>query len=86
IIGDRQTGKTAIAVDTIINLKSFFEQGKPVYCIYVAIVQKASTVANLVQTLKDHGALPYSIILSATADDPAAMQYYAPFAGAAIGE
>ena len=86
IIGDRQTGKTAIAVDTIINQKSFYEQGKPVYCIYVAIGQKASTVANLVQTLKDHGALPYSIIVSATAADPAAMQYYAPFAGAAIGE
>lgn len=86
IIGDRQTGKTAIAVDTIINQKSFYEQGNPVYCIYVAIGQKASTVANLVQTLKDHGALPYSIIVSATAADPAAMQYYAPFAGAAIGE
>ncbi|GAB6981932.1 F0F1 ATP synthase subunit alpha [Prevotella dentasini] len=86
IIGDRQTGKTAIAVDTIINQKSFYEQGKPVYCIYVAIGQKASTVANLVQTLKEHGALPYTIIVSATAADPAAMQYYAPFAGAAIGE
>lgn len=86
IIGDRQTGKTAIAVDTIINQKSFFEAGKPVYCIYVAIGQKASTVAALVQTLKEHGALPYSIIVSATAADPAAMQYYAPFAGAAIGE
>ncbi len=86
IIGDRQTGKTAIAVDTIINQKSFYEAGKPVYCIYVAIGQKASTVANLVQTLKEHGALPYSIIVSATAADPAAMQYYAPFAGAAIGE
>ncbi len=86
IIGDRQTGKTAIAVDTIINQKSFYEQGKPVYCIYVAIGQKASTVANLVQTLKDHGALPYTIIVSATAASPAAMQYYAPFAGAAIGE
>ncbi len=86
IIGDRQTGKTAIAVDAIINQKSFYEQGKPVYCIYVAIGQKASTVANLVQTLKDQGALPYTIIVSATAADPAAMQYYAPFAGAAIGE
>lgn len=86
IIGDRQTGKTAIAVDTIINQKGFYEQGKPVYCIYVAIGQKASTVANLVQTLRDHGALPYTIIVSATAADPAAMQYYAPFAGAAIGE
>ncbi|MCR5130879.1 MAG: F0F1 ATP synthase subunit alpha [Prevotella sp.] len=86
IIGDRQTGKTAIAVDTIINQKSFYEAGKPVYCIYVAIGQKASTVAALVQTLKEHGALPYTIIVSATAADPAAMQYYAPFAGAAIGE
>lgn len=86
IIGDRQTGKTAIAIDTILNQKSFYDAGKPVYCIYVAIGQKASTVATLVQTLKDHGALPYTIIVSATAADPAAMQYYAPFAGAAIGE
>ena len=86
IIGDRQTGKTAIAIDTILNQKSFYVAGKPVYCIYVAIGQKASTVATLVQTLKDHGALPYTIIVSATAADPAAMQYYAPFAGAAIGE
>ena len=86
IIGDRQTGKTAIAVDTIINQKSFYEAGKPVYCIYVAIGQKASTVAALVQNLKEHGAMPYTIVVSATAADPAAMQYYAPFAGAAIGE
>ena len=86
IIGDRQTGKTAIALDTIINQKSFYEAGKPVYCIYVAIGQKASTVATLVQTLKERGALDYTIIVSATAADPAAMQYYAPFAGAAIGE
>ncbi len=86
IIGDRQTGKTAIAVDTIINQKSNYEAGKPVYCIYVAIGQKASTVAALVQTLREHGALPYTIVVSATAADPAAMQYYAPFAGAAIGE
>ena len=86
IIGDRQTGKTAIAIDTILNQKSFYDAGKPVYCIYVAIGQKASTVATLVQTLKDRGALPYTIIVSATAADPAAMQYYAPFAGAAIGE
>ena len=85
IIGDRQTGKTAIAVDTIINQRSFYEAGKPVYCIYVAIGQKASTVAALVQNLKEHGALPYTIVVSATAADPAAMQYYAPFAGAAIG-
>ncbi len=86
IIGDRQTGKTAVAVDTIINQKDNYEAGRPVYCIYVAIGQKASTVAALVQILKEHGALPYSIIVSATAADPAAMQYYAPFAGAAIGE
>ena len=86
IIGDRQTGKTAIAIDTIINQKSFYEAGKPVYCIYVAIGQKASTVAALVANLKERGALPYTIIVAATASDPAAMQYYAPFAGAAIGE
>ena len=86
IIGDRQTGKTAIAIDTIINQKSFYEAGQPVYCIYVAIGQKASTVAALVQNLKERGALPYTIIVAATASDPAAMQYYAPFAGAAIGE
>ena len=86
IIGDRQTGKTAIALDTIINQKSFYEAGNPVYCIYVAIGQKASTVATLVSTLKEHGAMPYTIVVSATAADPAAMQYYAPFAGAAIGE
>ena len=86
IIGDRQTGKTAVAIDTIINQKGNYEAGKPVYCIYVAIGQKASTVAALVQTLKEQGALPYTIIVSATAADSAAMQYYAPFAGAAIGE
>ena len=86
IIGDGRTGKTAIAVDTVINQRSFYGAGKPVYCIYVAIGQKASTVAALVQNLKEHGALPYTIIVSATAADPAAMQYYAPFAGAAIGE
>ena len=86
IIGDRQTGKTAIAIDTIINQRAFYEAGQPVYCIYVAIGQKASTVAALVQNLKKHGALPYTIIVAATASDPAAMQYYAPFAGAAIGE
>lgn len=86
IIGDRQTGKTAIAVDTILNQKSFYEQGKPVYCIYVAIGQKASTIATLVQNLKERGAMPYTIVVAATAADSAAMQYYAPFAGAAIGE
>lgn len=86
IIGDRQTGKTAIAIDTIINQRTNFLAGDPVYCIYVAIGQKASTVANIVNTLKQAGALDYTIIVSATAGEPAAMQYYAPFAGAAIGE
>lgn len=86
IIGDRQTGKSAIAVDTIINQKEFYDKGEPVYCIYVAIGQKGSTVANLVKTLEEKGALPYTIIVMATASDPAAMQFYAPFTGAAIGE
>ena len=86
IIGDRQTGKTAIAIDTIINQKEFYDKGEPVYCIYVAIGQKGSTIANIVQNLEDHGALPYTIVVAATASDTAAMQYYAPFAGAAIGE
>jgi len=86
IIGDRQTGKTAIAIDTIINQKEFYDAGKPVFCIYVASGQKGSTVANIVKTLEDKGALPYTVIVSATASDPAAMQFYAPFAGAAIGE
>ena len=86
IIGDRQTGKTAIAIDTIINQKHNYAAGDPVYCIYVAIGQKASTVANIVNTLRQAGAMDYTVIVSATASDPAAMQYYAPFAGAAIGE
>ncbi len=86
IIGDRQTGKTAIAIDTIINQKSFFEKGQPVYCIYVAIGQKGSTVANIQKILEENGAMAYTVIVSATASDPAAMQFYAPFAGAAIGE
>ena len=86
IIGDRQTGKTAIAIDTIINQRSNYEAGKPVYCIYVAVGQKGSTVAALVEKLREYGALPYTIIVSATASDPAALQFYAPFAGAAIGE
>ena len=86
IIGDRQIGKTAIAVDTIINQKSEYEAGKPVYCIYVAIGQKASTVASLVNTLTKYGAMPYTVVVAATAADSAAMRYYAPFAGAAIGE
>jgi F-type H+-transporting ATPase subunit alpha len=86
IIGDRQTGKTAIAIDTIINQKSFYEKGEPVYCIYVAIGQKGSSVANIVKTLEEKGAMPYTVVVTATASDPAAMQFYAPFAGAAIGE
>ena len=86
IIGDRQTGKTAIAIDTIINQRKNFESGDPVYCIYVAIGQKASTVANIVNILKEKGALDYTVIVSATAADSAALQYYAPMAGAAIGE
>ena len=86
IIGDRQIGKTAIAVDTIINQRANFEAGKPVYCIYVAIGQKASTVAALVNKLEESGALPYTIVIAATAADSASMRYYAPFAGAAIGE
>lgn len=86
IIGDRQTGKTAIAVDTIINQRRNYEAGDPVYCIYVAVGQKASTVANLVETLKRYGAMDYTIVVAAMAADPAALQYFAPFAGAAIGE
>ncbi len=86
IIGDRQTGKTAIAVDTIINQRSNFEKGKPVYCIYVGIGQKGSTVANIAKILEEHGAMEYTVIVLATASDPAASQFYAPFAGAAIGE
>ena len=86
IIGDRQTGKTAIAVDTIINQKEFYEAGKPVYCIYVAIGQKASTIAGVMKTLEDNGAMAYTVIVAASASDPAPLQFYAPFAGAAIGE
>ncbi len=86
IIGDRQTGKTAIAVDTIINQKEFYKAGKPVYCIYVAIGQKASTVAGVMKTLTDNGAMEYTVIVAASASDPAPLQFYAPFAGAAIGE
>ena len=85
-IGDRQTGKTAIAIDTIINQRTFFDKGEPVYCIYVAIGQKGSTVANIVKTLEQHGAMDYTTVVMATASDPAAMQFYAPFAGCAIGE
>ncbi|MFQ3332220.1 MAG: F-type H+-transporting ATPase subunit alpha, partial [Flavobacteriales bacterium] len=86
IIGDRQTGKTAVAIDTIINQKEFYDKGEPVFCIYVAIGQKASTVAGLVDTLEKAGALPYTVIVAASAADPAPMQFYAPFAGASIGE
>ena len=86
IIGDRQTGKTAIAIDTIINQRSAYLAGKPVYCIYVAIGQKGSTVANIVNTLREKGAMDYTIVVAATAASPAALQYFAPFAGAAIGE
>ena len=86
IIGDRQTGKTAIAIDTIINQRESYLAGNPVYCIYVAVGQKASTVASIVNTLRQKGAMDYTIVVAATAADPAAMQYYAPFAGAAIGE
>jgi len=86
IIGDRQTGKTAIAIDTIINQKEFYEKGEPVYCIYVAIGQKGSTVANIQKTLEEAGAMDYTVIVSSTAAEPAALQYYAPFAGCSIGE
>ena len=86
IIGDRQTGKTALAIDTIINQRDNFLKGDPVYCIYVAVGQKGSTVASIVKTLRDYGAMDYTIVVAATAADPAALQYYAPFAGAAIGE
>lgn len=86
IIGDRQTGKTAIAIDTIINQRENFDKGDPVYCIYVAIGQKGSTVANIASTLEKNGAMAYTVIVSAPASDPAALQYYAPYAGASIGE
>jgi len=86
IIGDRQTGKTAIAIDTILNQKEFYDKGEPVFCVYVAIGQKGSTVANIVNTLEKHGALNYTVIVAATAAEPAALQFYAPFAGCAIGE
>ncbi|MDH5598418.1 MAG: F0F1 ATP synthase subunit alpha [Cyclobacteriaceae bacterium] len=86
IIGDRQTGKTAVALDTIINQKEFYDKGEPVFCIYVAVGQKASTVANVVAALERYGAMAYTVIVAATASDPAPMQFFAPFAGAAIGE
>ena len=86
VIGDRQTGKTAVCIDTIINQKEFFEKGEPVFCIYVAIGQKGSTVAQIVKTLTEYGAMAYTVVVSATASDPAPMQFFAPMAGAAIGE
>jgi F-type H+-transporting ATPase subunit alpha len=86
VIGDRQTGKTAVCIDTILNQKEFFEAGKPVYCIYVAIGQKASTVAQVVKTLEENGAMAYTTVVSATSSDPAPMQFFAPMGGAAIGE
>src|SRR3954471_1392151 len=86
VIGDRQTGKTAVAIDTIINQKEYYEAGKPVYCIYVAIGQKGSTVANIVRILEERGAMPYTVVVSSPAADPATMQYFAPMAGATIGE
>jgi F-type H+-transporting ATPase subunit alpha len=86
VIGDRQTGKTTVCIDTILNQKEFYEAGEPVYCIYVAIGQKASTVAGIAKTLEDKGAMAYTTIVAANASDPAPMQVYAPFAGAAIGE
>src|SRR5215204_2850104 len=86
VIGDRQTGKSAVCIDTIINQKEFFEKGQPVFCIYVAIGQKGSTVAQVVKTLTEYGAMPYTIVVAATASDPAPMQFFAPMAGAAIGE
>ncbi len=86
IIGDRQTGKSAIAIDTIINQKEFYDRGEPVYCIYVACGQKASTVAQVARTLEEHGAMAYTVIVASTASDPAPLQFYAPFAGCAIGE
>jgi F-type H+-transporting ATPase subunit alpha len=86
VIGDRQTGKTTVCIDTILNQKEFYDAGKPVFCIYVAVGQKASTVAGIAKTLEDKGAMAYTVIVAANASDPAPMQVYAPFAGAAIGE
>lgn len=86
VIGDRQTGKTAVCIDTIINQKEFYDAGEPVFCIYVAVGQKNSTVANIVRTLEESGAMPYTVVVAASAADPAPMQFYAPMAGAAIGE
>ena len=86
IIGDKQTGKTTVAIDTIINQKEFYDKGEPVYCVYVAVGQKASTVAGIVKKLEEAGAMAYTTIVAANASDPAPLQYYAPFTGAAIAE
>src|SRR5690606_13403719 len=86
VIGDRQTGKTAVCIDTILNQKEFYDAGEPVFCIYVAVGQKNSTVANIVRVLEEKGALPYTVVVAASASEPAPMQFYAPMAGAAIGE
>ena len=86
VIGDRQTGKTTVAIDTIINQKEFYDAGEPVFCIYVAIGQKGSTVAGIVKKLEDAGAMAYTVVVAANASDPAPMQFYAPLTGAAIGE
>ncbi len=86
IIGDRQTGKTTVAIDTIINQREFYDRGEPVFCIYVAIGQKGSTVAGIVKTLEDAGAMDYTVVVAANASDPSPMQFYAPFTGAAVGE
>src|SRR5690606_30256061 len=86
VIGDRQTGKSAVCIDTIINQKEFYDAGNPVFCIYVAIGQKASTVANVVKALEEKGAMAYTVVVAASAADPAPLQFYAPMAGAAIGE
>src|ERR1700754_396833 len=85
VIGDRQTGKTAVCIDTIINQREFYDAGKPVFCIYVAVGQKGSTVAQIVKTLEERGAMPYTVVIVATASDPAPMQFFAPMAGAAVG-
>ena len=86
IIGDRQTGKTSVAIDTIINQREFYERGEPVFCVYVAVGQKGSTVAGIKKTLEEKGAMDYTVIVAANASDPAPMQFFAPFAGAAVGE
>ena len=86
VIGDRQTGKTTVCIDTIINQKEFYDRGEPVFCIYVAVGQKGSTIAGIVNKLEEAGAMDYTVVVAANASDPAPMQFYAPFTGAAIGE